>query len=116
MKAARRIALYGRLPYNPSIMATPSRTQPTRVERLEARLLPEQKRRIERAASHKGLSVSDFVVQAADEAAGRAIEQHEAWVLKEEDWKVFLDAIENPAEPNDALKAAAQAHKDFVRK
>ena len=40
-----------------------------RTQRTEARLLPEQKKRIEQAASLKGLSVSDFIVQHADEAA-----------------------------------------------
>ena len=40
-----------------------------RTERTEARLLPEQKKRIEQAASLKGLSISDFIVQHADEAA-----------------------------------------------
>ncbi len=86
-----------------------------RSTRLEARLLPEQRRRIERAASHKGLSVSDFVVQAADEAAAKTIEQHETWVLKERDWVAFIEAIEHPWEPNQRLRAAAQHYKEFVR-
>jgi hypothetical protein len=39
-----------------------------RTQRAEARLLPEQKERIERAARLKGVSLSDFMVQNADEA------------------------------------------------
>ena len=96
-------------------MATVPVQKVARSTRLEARLLPEQRRRIERAASHKGLSVSDFVVQAADEAAAKAIEQHETWILKEQDWAAFIDAIENPWEPNERLKAAAQHYREFVR-
>ncbi len=87
----------------------------TRSTRLEARLLPEQRRRIERAAGHKGLSVSDFVVQAADEAAAKAIEQHEAWVLGEADRNAFMQALLNPREPSDRVKAAIKDYKQRVR-
>jgi uncharacterized protein (DUF1778 family) len=47
-----------------------------KIERVEARLNAEQKRRIEYAASLKGTSISDFMVSSADDAAVRAIEQH----------------------------------------
>ena len=88
---------------------------PLRTERMEARLLPEQKRRMERAASIKGLSLSDFMVQNADEAAIRTIEQHERWVLTEEDRNVFMQALLNPPEPSERLKAAFQRSKERVR-
>ena len=52
-----------------------------KIERVEARLNPEQKRRIEYAASLKGTSISDFIVSSADDAAVRTIEQHEVWTL-----------------------------------
>jgi uncharacterized protein (DUF1778 family) len=87
-----------------------------RTERTEARLLPEQKRRIERAASHKGVSVSDFMVQAADEAAVRTIQQHESWVLEEADRDAFVRALLHPWEPNEALRLAAEDHKRRVRR
>ena len=53
-----------------------------RTERIEARLLPDQKLRIERAAAIKGVSVSDFIVQTADEVAIRILQQHESWTLE----------------------------------
>ena len=88
----------------------------TRTERAEVRLLPTQKRRIERAASHKGLSVSDFVVQAADEAAMRTIEQHEVWVLQEADRDAFMEALLNPREPSERIKTAVHRYKQSVGK
>lgn len=97
-------------------MATiPVPSKLTRSSRLETRLLPEQRRRIERAASHKGLSVSDFIVQAADEAAVKTIEQHEAWVLHEADRDAFIQALLNPREPSERVKAAIKEYKQRIR-
>ena len=79
-----------------------------KTERAETRLLPAQKRRIERAAAHRGLSLSDFMVQAADEAATRTIEQHETWLLRDNDRDFFVKALLHPPEPNARLKAAAK--------
>ena len=91
-------------------MPTASRTQ-----RTEARLLPEQKLRIERAASIKGLSVSDFIVQNADEAAIRTIQQHETWVLTREDSEIFVNALLNPPDPGPVLRAAAKRYLERTR-
>jgi uncharacterized protein (DUF1778 family) len=91
-------------------MATAVRTQ-----RTEARLLPDQKKRIERAARIKGVSISDFIVQTADEAATRTIQQHETWTLTDEDRDCFIDAIMNPSEPGPGLKAAWKRYKENVR-
>src|SRR6185437_16374212 len=61
------VAMYGKLPYNCSgedIMAfllKRQRSEIRKIERVEARLNPEQKRRIEYAASLKGSSISDFM-------------------------------------------------------
>ena len=93
--------------------AQTQRTQ--RTQRMEARLLPEQKTRIERAASIKGLSISDFIVQNADEAAIRTIQQHETWVLSERDREFFFNAILNPPEPGPVLKEAAEWFKERMR-
>jgi uncharacterized protein (DUF1778 family) len=82
---------------------------------MEARLLPDQKKRIERAASIRGMSLSDFIVQNADEAAIRTIDQHETWVLNDQDRDIFVAALLNPGEPNDRLKAAFKRSKELVR-
>jgi uncharacterized protein (DUF1778 family) len=63
-----------------------------KIERVEARLNPEQKRRIEFAASLKGTPISDFMVFSADDAAVRAIEQHEVWTLTGRYREAFVKA------------------------
>ena len=82
-----------------------------RTERTEARLRPDQKMRIERAANLKGLSVSDFMVQNADEAAIRTIREHETWTLSNADRDLFVDAIIKSPSPNARLRSAARRYK-----
>lgn len=90
-------------------MAFASRTQ-----RTEARLLPEQKKRIERAATIRGMSVSDFIVQNADEAAIRTIQEQQSWTLLAEDRDRFVDALLNPPEPSARLKSSLQRYRQRV--
>jgi uncharacterized protein (DUF1778 family) len=86
-----------------------------KTERVESRLNPEQKRRIEYAASLKGTSISDFLVSSADAAAARAIEQHEVWTLTGRDRALFVKAILNPRAPSARMRAAARRYKSRVR-
>jgi len=83
----------------------------SRTERTEARLRPDQKARIERAASLRGLSVSDFMVQHAEEAAIRTIEQYESWALDAQDRDFFIATLLNPPPPSNRLKSAANRYK-----
>jgi uncharacterized protein (DUF1778 family) len=85
-----------------------------KVERVEARLNPEQKRRIEYAASLKGSSISDFMVSSADDAAVRTIEQHEVWTLTGRDREVFVKALLHPPAPSPTMKAAARRYRSRV--
>jgi uncharacterized protein (DUF1778 family) len=82
-----------------------------RTERTEARLLPEQKKRIERAARLKGLSLSDFMVQHADEAARKTIQEHTSWVLGDRDRDVFVRALLKPPRASTRMKQAVQRYK-----
>jgi uncharacterized protein (DUF1778 family) len=86
-----------------------------KIERVEARLNPDQKRRIEYAASLKGSSISDFLVSSADDAAVRAIEQHELWTLTGRDREAFVKALLHPLAPTPRMKAAARRYKSRVR-
>jgi len=80
-------------------------------ERLEARVTPDQKRLIERAAELRGSSVTDFVVASAQKAAADTIRDFETLVLRDQARDVFINAILNPPPPNDAARAAAQRYK-----
>ena len=84
-------------------------------ERLEARLTPEQKEHIERAARIKGTSISDFVVLSADDAAIRAIREQEVLVLNARAREVFAQALLNPPAPGRRLAAAAQRYKERMK-
>jgi uncharacterized protein (DUF1778 family) len=84
-------------------------------ERLEARLTPEQKKRIEHAARIKGTSVSDFVVLSADDAAVRTIREQEVLTLNEHARDVFVRALLNPTAPGRRLVAAAKRYKERTR-
>jgi uncharacterized protein (DUF1778 family) len=84
----------------------------TKNERVEARLNPEQKRRIDYAASLKGTSTSDFMVVSADEAAMRTIHEYETWTLAGQDREVFVNALLNPPAPSERMKTAAQRYKE----
>ncbi|MFZ3202189.1 MAG: DUF1778 domain-containing protein [Candidatus Acidiferrales bacterium] len=96
-------------------MALALKKQPMRkIERVEARLNPEQKRRIEYAAHLKGTSLSDFMVSSADDAAVRAIEQHEVWTLADRDREIFVRALLHPPAPSRRMKAAARRYRSRV--
>ena len=88
--------------------------QARKVARIEARLNPEQKRRIEYAARLKGTSISDFMVLSADDAAARAIQEHEVWVLSDRDREVFVRALLNPPAPSARMKAAAHRYRRLL--
>ena len=85
-----------------------------RTERTEARLRPDQKMRIEQAARIKGLSLSDFIVQHADEAAIRTIQQHTSWTLEGRDRDAFVQALLHPPKPGARLKAAVRRYRNRI--
>jgi uncharacterized protein (DUF1778 family) len=88
------------------------RRQPSRKEqRLEARVTPEQKRLIERAATLRGTTVTEFVVRSAQEAATNTIKDFEVLHLRDEARNVFVNAVLNPPAPSDAARAAAERYK-----
>lgn len=85
-----------------------------RAERLEARITPEQKSLIERAAALQGRSVTDFVVSTVQDAAKRTIEEYQIIRLSVRDAAVFAEAILNPPEPGPRLRAAVARYKRMI--
>jgi uncharacterized protein (DUF1778 family) len=78
--------------------------------RLEARLPASVYALLKRAAELKGRSLSDFVVNAAQDAAQRAIEDEGIIRLSGEDQQRFAAALINPPAPSVALKRAVRRH------
>jgi uncharacterized protein (DUF1778 family) len=97
-----------------SFMLKRARREIRKVDRVEARLTPEQKRRIEYAAGLKGTSISDFIVSSADDAAVHAIAQNEVWTLTARDREVFVRALLHPPAPSPRMRAAARRYRSRV--
>lgn len=82
--------------------------------RVEARVTEEQKLILQRAADLRGLSLSDFLITSAQSAAEAVIREHNIIVLTVRDSIAFAEAILNPGEPNEALRAANERYKRDV--
>jgi uncharacterized protein (DUF1778 family) len=89
----------------------PTRTR-ARGERLEARVTAQQKILIEHAAALQGRTVTDFVLTSVQEAARRAIEDHQRLDLSVRDSRAFVDALLNPRPVNDRLRATVRRYRD----
>jgi uncharacterized protein (DUF1778 family) len=81
-------------------------------ERLEARVTPEQKQLIARAAALRGASVTDFIVASAQQAAADTIKDFELLTLHDEARDVFVNAILHPPAPNEAARKAARRYRE----
>ena len=85
-----------------------------RIARLEARLPASIYATLKHAAELSGRSLTDFVVNAAHDAARRTIEDAEIVRLSAEDQARFADALINPPKPNDGLRQARKRHTETV--
>lgn len=83
-----------------------------RAERLEARVTSEQKSLIERAAALQGRTVTDFVLTSVQDAARRAIEEHNQLALSVRDSEAFVDALLNPKPVNDRLRHTVRRYRE----
>jgi uncharacterized protein (DUF1778 family) len=79
-----------------------------RDSRLELRVAKNEKDAIERAAALSGSSTTDFVRSTMLMAAERAVRAHEVLALTSEGAAAFVEAITNPPEPNENLRALAR--------
>ncbi len=77
-----------------------------RAERLEARITVAQKALIEHAAALQGRSVTDFVLAAVQDAASRAIDDHQRLTLSVRDGRAFVEALISPAPVGERLGEA----------
>ena len=91
----------------------PATTKP-KPARLEARITPQQKRLFERAASLRGSSVTDFVVDSAQQAALAAIRDFRVLKLDREDSLTVARMLLNPPAPNRALAKAAASYQKLI--
>ena len=78
---------------------------------LDLRLPSKVMEAVEQAAAQLGQSVDEFAVSALAYTAREVIEHRGVTVLTARDWDRFLALLDEPAEPNAALKAAAERYK-----
>ncbi|NHA14105.1 DUF1778 domain-containing protein [Thioalkalivibrio sp. XN279] len=84
-------------------------------ERLEARLRPEDKALMQRAAELSGRKLSEFVISSAREAAVETLRRHESLVLGDpRDQAAFAAALLQPPAPSRRLKAAARRYRTLT--
>lgn len=84
-------------------------------DRLVARINPEDKAVIERAAALEGLSVASFVVSHARSAAVRTVEEHERIRLNDRESRSFVEALlASPRKPPAAARKAFADYRDSV--
>lgn len=86
---------------------------PLKETKVMIRTAYQDKRLIEKAADHLGLTVSSFMLQNSIRAARKELAEVERTSLTERDAHIFFSALTNPPRPNEALK---KAFKDYEKK
>ena len=81
--------------------------------RLEVRIGPEAKARIEHAAELARVPVSDFVRSAAEERADQVLAEHQTQTLVPGE---FFDALDTEPRPNEALTEAAERARTLLER
>lgn len=82
-------------------------------ERIDLRTSPEIKELIVRAASSAGMSVSAFLLGAAQERARQILAVKEMITLTSRDWNAFAKALDNAEKPRPKLSAAMKRHRSW---
>lgn len=85
--------------------------QKTRSARLEARISQEQKALFQQAALLSTRTLSEFVVDSAQKAAQRIVDEHENVRLTREEQLRFLNALLKPPAPSKRLRQAAAQYR-----
>ena len=73
-------------------------------ERIDLRANSNQKSILERAAEINHVSLSSYVLASSLKQAQLDISENELIVLSERDKNLIMSALDNPPEPNEALK------------
>jgi uncharacterized protein (DUF1778 family) len=81
------------------------------VENIELTLSQQDKETLEKAAAARIQTLSEYLLEVALSLA-KETPEIEQIVLSDRDWEIFASALENPPEPNEALKAAIKRHQE----
>ena len=76
----------------------------TKTSRLNLRVAPADDALLRQAAELTGETLSEFVVESARERAERLVADRTRFVLDADEWSVFCEALDRPAEVKPALR------------
>jgi uncharacterized protein (DUF1778 family) len=94
-------------------MSDPVKTSDTtRTARLEARLPSDQKELFQRAAALAGQTLSEFVIDSAQQAAAKLVQDHDLIRLAREEQIAFVTTLLRPTEPGERLRQAAEKYRE----
>jgi uncharacterized protein (DUF1778 family) len=78
--------------------------RPARSQKLDLRLTPQAKRRIQAAAQVQNKSVTDFVVESALSTADVLLADQRGIRLNAKQWKAFMEALDAPPAYHERLE------------
>jgi uncharacterized protein (DUF1778 family) len=84
---------------------------PAKSDRIEARLAPDERELILRAAGFRGVSISSFIVAAAVEKADEIVSEHTVTRVPPDYFDQLLQALDEPAPAPALARAARQARR-----
>jgi uncharacterized protein (DUF1778 family) len=88
----------------------------TQSARLELRLPRQKKEYFEEVAALGGFkSLSDFIMDSANQMADKIAEEHSKILATERDRNIFFDTLMNPPKPNQALKKAFKKYNESLK-
>jgi len=85
--------------------------QTPRNARLEARVPGGQKDFFQRAAALTGRTLSEFVIDSAQEKAMKIVQEHEVIRLSRAEQIAFVSAVLTPAKPGARLRKAVRSYR-----
>ncbi len=69
---------------------------------------------LEQARTSVDLNKSKFIRQSIREKAESIIAEHEKTRFTQEDWHQFFDMLDNPPEPTERMKKAANKYQEII--
>lgn len=85
----------------------------THTARIDFRLPPEAREKIEQAAAVSGQSLSDFAASTLLERAESVLERQRTTILNAQQWDHFVELLMNPPEPTEALRRLMQLGEKY---
>lgn len=82
--------------------------------RLDLRIAPDRKERLKRAAAARHQSLTEFVLGSAEREAETVFREQQTITLSLRASEAFIEALMNPPEPSDTVRAAWRRYRAFV--